>query len=445
MNNLHVTDTNNKKSFHSNMKFFSLRAKYTNKYFFSFIFIIILSIPLFAPSYLIPLLKAATTSTSFSFTAGGDIGGNSSSSKTLDLIAQSGSNFHLAIGDLSYSEITPESSWCSYVQSHVGSTFPFELLSGNHEDGGEAQDGLIDNFTQCLPNRLGGVGTYGKEYYFDYPASSPIARFVMISPNLTFTNGGSYSYAAGTTHYNWVANTIDSARAAGIKWIIVGMHKVCISMGIMSCEIGNDLYNLLVSKKVDLILQGHDHDYQRSKQLALNGTTCTAIQAETYNSNCVINDGSTGSYTQGLGPVVDIVGTIGEGLHPISTSDGDTGYFAKWMGNNINPTNGLTKFTVSSDQLTVSANFTGSSAPNNFSDSFTISSSTATPTPTPTPPPGVVTLRAAAIGNNSTGGSALTIGLPAGTSSGDVMVAHLIVQTAGNSIAAPAGWNLVLR
>src|SRR5207244_10490758 len=139
---------------------------------------------------------------------------------------------------------------------------------------------------------------------------SPISRFIMISPGLTFTNGGTYSYAAGTAHYNWVANTIDNARAAGIKWVIVGMHIPCISMGIAPCDIGNDILNLLISKKVDLILQAHDHNYQRSKQLALNSTTCTAIQAETYNSNCVVNDGSTGSYTQGLGPVIFIIGTV---------------------------------------------------------------------------------------------------------------------------------------
>src|SRR6266571_2795337 len=372
-----------KKLFHINLKSFSLRARYTRRFFFYFIINIVLLIPLFVPNL---LLKAATTgqyirsqapslSTSFSFTAGGDIGGNSNTSTALDLIAQSGSQFHLAIGDLSYSEIAPESNWCSYVKSRVSSTFPFELLSGNHEDGGEllTQDGLIDNFAQCLPDRLGAVGTYGKEYSFDYPASSPIARFIMISPNLTFTNGGSYSYAAGTAHYNWVSNTIDNARAAGIKWVIVGMHKDCISMGIMPCDIGNDLFNLLVSKKVDLILQGHDHDYQRSKQLALNSTTCPAIQAETYNSHCLVNDGSTGSYTKGLGSVLVITGTVGEDLNIINPSDGDAGYFAMWMGVNIHPTNGLIKFTLSSDQLTASANFM-KTGPSNFTDSFTIRS-----------------------------------------------------------------------
>ncbi|MFL5625143.1 MAG: metallophosphoesterase [Ktedonobacteraceae bacterium] len=399
-------------------------------------------------------IRAQSASPSFTFTAGGDFGGNSRSAATLNLIAQSGSAFHLAIGDLSYSEITPESAWCSYVQSYLGSTFPVELVSGNHEDGGELQDGLIDNFVQCLPDRLGAVGTYGKEYYFDYPASSPLARFIMISPDLSFTNGGSYSYAAGTVYYNWVANTIDSARAAGIKWVIVGMHKPCISMD-GTCYIGNDIMNLLISKKVDLILQAHDHTYQRSKQLAFNGTTCTAIQAETYNSNCVVNDGSTGNYTKDSGPVVDIIGTVGETLESINTSDGDAGYFARWMGSNFNPTNGLTAFTVSSDQLTVSANFTGSTAPNNFIDSFAITSptvtptptSTATPMPTPTPttPPGSISLRAAASGNNGAGGAALTIAKPSGTQSGDVLVAHVIVRSASNTITPPAGWNLVLR
>src|SRR5205085_600716 len=74
------------------------------------------------------------------------------------------------------------------------------------------------------------------------------------------------------------------------------------------------------------------------------------------------------------------------------------------------------------------------------------STPTPTPTSTPTPPPGGgISLRTTATGNNGAGGSTLTIGLPAGTSSGDVLVAHVIVRTAGNSIAAPPGWSAVLR
>ena len=316
----------------------------------------------------------------FSFSAGGDMGDNSTTSATLDLIAKSSVDFHLAIGDLSYGEIAPEAAWCKYVQSHVGATFPFELLAGNHEDGGEETGGgNIDNFVKCLPNRIKRIdgsdaisGTYGREYYFDYPPRAPIARFILISPGMTYRTGGFYGYSVGTSHYNWVANTIDKARAAGIKWVIVAMHKNCISMGIKTCEIGNDIFNLFVSKKVDLILQGHDHTYQRSKQLALNGTTCIAIQAETYNSHCVVNDGPTDSYTKGAGTVLVITGTVGADLYTINTSDGDAGFFARWMGSNYKPTNGFTKFTVTSDQLAVAASFLGSTAPKYFTDSFSI-------------------------------------------------------------------------
>src|SRR5258707_13695243 len=54
---------------------------------------------------------------------------------------------------------------------------------------------------------------------------------------------------------------------------------------------------------------------------------------------------------------------------------------------------------------------------------------TATPTPTPTPPPGGgISLRAAATSNNDAGGSTLTINEPAGTTSGDVMVAFVVVD-----------------
>ena len=47
------------------------------------------------------------------------------------------------------------------------------------------------------------------------------------------------------------------------------MHKPCITVGQYDCDPGPDLFNMLVSKKVDLILSGHEHIYQRSHQLAL--------------------------------------------------------------------------------------------------------------------------------------------------------------------------------
>ncbi|GIW62096.1 MAG: hypothetical protein KatS3mg089_0948 [Patescibacteria group bacterium] len=328
--------------------------------------------------------RARAFETVFSFGAVGDIGATSNSSAVLSAITPSAVNFFLALGDLSYNQITPESAWCNYVKQKVGNDFPFELVAGNHEDDGP--DGQIANFASCLPDRLGTiVGTYPKEYYFDYPTTNPIARFILISPNLTFPNEGTYSYAKNTPRYEWTKNAIDSARAQGIKWIIVGMHKYCIAMVSGSCQIGADIMNLLIEKKVDLYLQAHDHAYARSKQLALS-SLCTAITPGSYNSNCVVDDGADNIYIKGQGTIILTIGQGGRSLNKQYTSDSEAKYFANWMGSNFNPTYGFIKFTVSDSRI--QAEFVkGLNLSGNFTENFSIidNASQISPTVTPTP------------------------------------------------------------
>ena len=301
---------------------------------------------------------------SFTFTAAGDHGGVSDTTASLDLIATSGASFHLALGDLSYSHLTPESAWCDYVKSRVGATFPFMVVAGNHEDDVGA-DGHINNFAQCLPDRIGGLtGVYGKEFYFDYQG---LARIILISPDLTL-DGELYKYEVGTARYNWLAQAIDGGRTTGLPWVIVGMHEVCISMGVKSCSIGPDLMNLLVNKRVDLVLQAHEHGYQRSKQIA-HGAWCAAVPVNAYNAYCVVNNGAGNAYVKGTGTVFIIVGTPGQGLSDINPADPEAPYFAVWMGANSNPRKGFTKYTVWADKLT--AQFVGST-PGAFSDGFNI-------------------------------------------------------------------------
>ncbi len=338
--------------------------------------------------------RARAFETVFSFGTVGDIGATSNSSAVLSAITPSAVNFFLALGDLSYNQITPETAWCDYVKQKVGIDFPFELVAGNHEDDGP--DGQISNFASCLPDRMGTiVGNYPKEYYFDYPTTNPIARFILISPNLTFPNEGTYSYAKNTPRYEWTKNAIDSARAQGIKWIIVGMHKYCIAMVSGSCQIGADIMNLLIEKKVDLYLQAHDHAYARSKQLALS-PLCTAITPGSYNSNCVVDDGSDNEYLKGQGTIILTIGQGGRSLNKQYTSDSEAKYFANWMGSNFNPTYGFMKFTVSDSRI--QAEFVkGLNLTGNFTENFSIIDNTsqtpiATPTttpisPTPTPTP----------------------------------------------------------
>ncbi|TLZ68116.1 MAG: hypothetical protein E6K09_04620, partial [Methanobacteriota archaeon] len=142
------------------------------------------------------MLEARGADRMFTFAAAGDIGGTKNSISTLTRLGHSNASLFLALGDLSYGGTGSEAAWCNLVISTAGSQLPFELIAGSHEDNGP--DGLIDNFVQCLPDRTGGVqGLYGKQYYFDYPLTSPLVRFILISPGLTFTNGGKYGYAVG--------------------------------------------------------------------------------------------------------------------------------------------------------------------------------------------------------------------------------------------------------
>jgi hypothetical protein len=298
----------------------------------------------------------------FVFTAAGDYGSSRDAAATLDGIGRSGASFNLALGDLSYSKM-PEANWCDFVKARV--TFPFQLIAGNHEDESGIGDGHIINFAACLPDRLGVTGGYPEQYYFDYQG---LARFIMISPGLTI-GGEHYNYGNASSHYQWVAEAIDGARGAKIPWVIVGMHKNCLSMGRHSCEIGSDLLNLLIDKKVDLVLQGHDHVYQRTKQLATS-PSCTTVPIASFNTSCVMDDGADGLYTKGVGPVFVIAGTGGEGLYEINTADPEAGYFANWMGANSTPTKGFVKFTVSHTEIR--AEFVGSTTAFNFTDNFSV-------------------------------------------------------------------------
>jgi chitodextrinase len=320
------------------------------------------------PSNTATVTTPAAPST-ISFAAAGDHGANTTADASLRALDQSGVNFYLALGDLDYDQTPSDEAWCDYVKARLptlGSTFPFQLVSGNHEEQG-GSNGNIVNHAACLPDRMGSTlsptNQYAAEYYFDYPSGAPLVRVIMIAADLPVANV-TYDYFRGNAHYNWLAGAIDSARGSGIPWVVVGMHKNCITTGDKGCEIGTDLMNLLVEKKVDLVLQAHDHNYQRSKQLALNPSTCPAIPAGSFDADCVVDSGADREYPKGQGTLFQIGGTFGRGLYPVSASDSEAGYFAM-----IDSTTwGFLQYTVSATRI--EARFVNSLGP--FTESWSI-------------------------------------------------------------------------
>src|SRR3989449_614700 len=322
---------------------------------------------------ILPINPAAAAVTQFSFASAGDYGFSSAAKTVMSSMGSSGASFALGVGDLLYTQPTStvnEKTWCNQFKTSIPNV---ELIVGNHEtwetnstDGG----GSINKFVLDCPFTLGAeTGTYGFRYYFDYPSTSPLARFIMVDPAIWngTTSSSSLSYASGTANYNWVANAVDNARSNAIPWVIVVMHKICIGTGSQGCEVPMSFLTMLMNKRVDLILQGHDHTYQRSKQL-------TCATDGTYVSSCVANPGS--SLTKGAGTVYVIDGTGGEGGGK-TVSKQNTGYFAAYCCSTGTPL-GYSLFTITSSSLLSTFVNTGGQT---YKDSFTITGSSPPPNP----------------------------------------------------------------
>src|SRR5438034_163436 len=146
---------------------------------------------------------------SFQFSVAGDFGSWSGFRESLDQLNASGSDFALALGDLSYGgntgyANTTEEAWCSKFHKF----FPkIEIIAGNHDTGDTiAGEGNINQFIAYCPFNIKTSvdGVYGKQYAFDFPRNNPLARFILISPDLVFRvdDGEHYSYDVGTPRYD---------------------------------------------------------------------------------------------------------------------------------------------------------------------------------------------------------------------------------------------------
>ncbi len=381
----------------------------------------VVMIPSAVPRFTHQAYGTTSSTPSFTFAAGGDIGTptQGAAAVSLSYLASTNPDFFLALGDLSYVSAVTGNMWCNEFKELYGNV---EIIDGAHDTGENLPTDTsatrsYEKFVAGCPFTLGsptcenvpGQCTYGKEYYFDYPSPNPLARFILISPavfNITGacstpcsiphagqvcniaseTTYNCWPYAKNDTHYNWVNGTIYDARIRGIKWVIVGMHKPCISAGKENCDIGPDLFNLLLSPdadhRVDLILEATDHAYERSKQLSLGQNACQTVPYSNtttfvdYDPNCVVDDGSNRFYLPHAGTILIIQGTMGGGWNDVDDAEinpnnaAEAPYFAtgELMGNNtVGTGHGFVKYTVSANEIDVETVFTGT-----FQDKFRI-------------------------------------------------------------------------
>jgi 3',5'-cyclic AMP phosphodiesterase CpdA len=186
--------------------------------------------------------------------------------------------FHLLNGDLCYANLDVDRvrTWNNFFTNNTRSTRfrPWMPAAGNHEI--EKQNGPIglDAFQAYfqVPSTETDAELAGLWYSFTVGS---VRVIVLQNDDNCLQDGGDVyinGYSGGR-QLAWLQRELAAARASrDVDWVVVAMHQVMISS---SDANGSDLglrekYGPLFDKYgVDLVLCGHEHDYERS--LAVRG------------------------------------------------------------------------------------------------------------------------------------------------------------------------------
>ena len=155
--------------------------------------------------------------------------------------------------------------------------------AGNHE---EQKGAFIGHFN--IKPAPGSDTASGAYYSTDYAN----AHFIVLN-----TNENSWSYAdMSGRQVAWLKNDAAAAKARGAEWLIVVMHKGPYTTSSHATDsdirgwrgVRTRIAPLLAELGADLVLQGHDHIYARTKPIKKDGTAdAPARTAGTLNGKSI--------------------------------------------------------------------------------------------------------------------------------------------------------------
>jgi len=126
------------------------------------------------------------------------------------------------------------------------------------------------------------------------------------------------SFKSSSAQFKFVNNDLQKAsKNSNIKWIIVNMHKplysspnTCSASSCKGVKSLRDTYHPLFDKYgVDLVLEGHVHNYQRSFPIKYNPSNSLKP---------IITSSKKNDYNSPAGQIYVLVGTGGINLHGLS-------------------------------------------------------------------------------------------------------------------------------
>ena len=226
-----------------------------------------------------PVKAEKMNESDFNFVAAGDWGCGHEALNTFSMMKSMKPELYLGLGDYSYQ--TSIDCWVNIINS-VGNAFKITL--GNHDTEGHLLKAYIDKFK------------LEKQYYsFNYRN----AHFIALSTEL--------NESGEIEQLNFLKSDLLRTKAnKNIDWTIVFFHRPFYSANVQDITNMRRTYHPLFDKLgVDLVLQGHSHNYQRSYPLSYNDITPPEP---------IISDKEQFQYHDPVGTIFLIVGTGGESV-----------------------------------------------------------------------------------------------------------------------------------
>ena len=236
---------------------------------------------------------APSSSEWFAFTAFGDQGTDGTTNGTRPstmtaAIASEEAAFHLHVGDLCYANrtgmghdgripdrlnnrVVDPATWDTWLRdmTSVAADRPWMPAVGNHEMepgyGRLGYESMVTRFT--LPGN--GASPPGADPMVTYSFDYGNVRVIALDANdANYELPANHGYL-GSVQDTWLEERLATARAAGsgIDWIVVGYHQCsyCTNLLHGSDQGLRDRWDtLFATYDVDLVVNGHNHSYERS-------------------------------------------------------------------------------------------------------------------------------------------------------------------------------------
>jgi len=247
----------------------------------------LLAIVICAPA----IFQRGLAATGTNIVAAGDWGCSDNTEKTVQNVVNSNPKVLLALGDFSYDKTS--TCWFGVMKPLDSIT---KINIGNHDDD---SDILLNSY-------LTHFGLSKQYYSFD------------INNVHVLTLSTEEKFKPNSDQYQFVVNDLqNAANNPDIKWIVANMHvpfysspNECKAAGCEGDADYREAFHPLFDKYgVDLVLEGHVHNYQRSLPLKFN---------QQDSANPIVTSTLKTDYNNPGGAIFAIVGTGGESQHALS-------------------------------------------------------------------------------------------------------------------------------